>query len=77
MPGAGGTDLPDDEVFASLLALGGYYATRADLCRMAHVVESLSAGFGEGGRWFGPMIEDWLRGDDLAVRRVRHCAFAS
>jgi class 3 adenylate cyclase len=66
----GSTDLPDDELFASLLALGGYYATRADLPRMAQVVESLSAGFGEERRRrFGPMIETgygvmtWLRGE--------------
>jgi class 3 adenylate cyclase/tetratricopeptide (TPR) repeat protein len=65
----GTTDLPGDEVFASLLALGGYYATRADLSRMARVVESLSAGFGEDGRWSGAMIETgygvmtWLCGE--------------
>jgi class 3 adenylate cyclase len=66
----GSTELRDDEVFASLLALGGYFATRADLPRMARVVESLSAGFGEDLlRRFGPMIETgygvmtWLRGE--------------
>jgi class 3 adenylate cyclase/tetratricopeptide (TPR) repeat protein len=70
----GSTDLGDDEVFASLLALGGYYATRADLPRMARVVESLSAGFREDLGRFGPMIETgygvmtWLRGEFATAR---------
>ena len=70
----GGTDLRDDEVFATLLALAGYYATRADLRRMAQVLESLRAGVERGRQWFGPMIEvpfgvvAWLRGEFAAAR---------
>ena len=40
----GGTDLHDDGLFATLIALTGYYAGRADLRRLAPVLESLRAG---------------------------------
>ena len=38
----GGTDLRDDELFATFVALVGYYALRADLRRTAQVFESLA-----------------------------------
>ena len=65
----GGTDLRDDELFATLTALAGYYAARADLRRTAQVLESLRAGLGRGRQWFRPVIEArlglvaWLRGE--------------
>ena len=46
----GGTDLRDDELVATLLAIAGYYVVRADLRRAGRVIESLRAGpQGEGG----------------------------
>jgi class 3 adenylate cyclase len=50
----GGTDLRDDELVATLTALGGYYGVRADLRRMAQVIESQRAGL-EG--WMRPLLE--------------------
>ena len=70
----GGTDLRDDELFATLAALAGYYVARADLRRAAQVIESLRAGLEQGRQWFRPVIEmlfgvvAWLRGEfDAAV----------
>ena len=70
----GGTDLRDDELFATLAAVASYYFARADLRRTGQVLESLRVGLGEGRQWFRPAIEAlsgavaWLRGDfDAAV----------
>ena len=70
----GGTDLRDDELFATLAAVASYYFARADLRRTAQVLESLRVGLGKGRQWFRPAIETlsgavaWLRGDfDAAV----------
>src|ERR1700687_126578 len=60
--------LRDDELAVTLVALGGYYAVRADLRRRVQVLESLRGGVEQGRPWFGPMIEAlfgmvaWLRG---------------
>ena len=68
----GGTDLHDDELFATLTALTGYYAARADVRRLAQVLESLRAGL-EGRQWFRRAIEvprgvmAWLRGEFAAA----------
>ena len=68
-----GTDLHDDELAVTLLALAGYYTTRADLRRSVQVIESLRAGLEQGRQWFGPMIEfffgvmAWLRGEFAAA----------
>ena len=65
----GGTDLRDDELFATLTALRGYYFIRADLRRAAQVFESLRAGLKHGRQWLHPVIEAgfgmvaWLRGE--------------
>ena len=78
----GGTDLRDDELFATLTALAGYYITRADLRRAAQVLESLRAGLEEGRQWFRPVIEAlfgavaWLRGDFDAARSHLEAATA-
>jgi class 3 adenylate cyclase/tetratricopeptide (TPR) repeat protein len=55
-----GTDLRDDEVVATLVALMGYYITRADLRRTAQVSESLRAGVERGRPWLRPVIGVWL-----------------
>jgi tetratricopeptide (TPR) repeat protein len=65
----GGTDLRDDKLVATLTAVAGYYATRADLHRTAQVLEALRAGLEQGRPWFRPVIESrfgavaWLRGE--------------
>jgi class 3 adenylate cyclase/tetratricopeptide (TPR) repeat protein len=73
----GETNLSNDELFATLTAVGNYYLIRADLRRAAKVVEVLRAGL-EGRQWFRPAIETlfgavaWLRGDfDAAYRHLR------
>lgn len=64
-----GTDLRDDELFATLAGLRGYYVTRADLDRTMQVLESLAAGVHHGRQWFRPVIDEYagmvslLRGD--------------
>ena len=69
----GGTDLHDDELFATLIALTGYYAGRADLHRLAQVLELLRADLGER-QWFRPVIDvecgvlAWLRGEFDSAR---------
>lgn len=78
----GGTDLHDDELFATLVALLGYCASRADLRRLVQVLESLSAGPQEGRPWFRPVIEAcfgiaaWLRGEFDVARAHLECATA-
>ncbi|OBA79601.1 cyclase [Mycobacterium sp. 1164966.3] len=52
-----GTDLRDEDLFATLAALAGYYVTRADLDRVEQVLESLRAGVEHGRDWFAPVIE--------------------
>ena len=65
----GGTDLRDDELFATLTALSGYYFARADLHRAAQVLELLRPSLKQGRQWFRPVIEArfgvvaWLRGE--------------
>ena len=63
----GGTDLRDDELFATLGALGGYYTMRADLRRTTQLLEVLRAGPELERRWFriGPGfgVVAWLRGE--------------
>ena len=69
----GGTDLHDDELFATLTALYGYYLARADLQRAAQVLEVLRASLEQGRQWFRPVSEGrlgvvaWLRGQFAAA----------
>jgi predicted ATPase len=75
------TDLHDDGLVSTLVALTGYYFTRADLHRTVQVAESLRAGLEQERLWFRPVIEGtfgalaWLRGDfdaaDSPSRRSR------
>ena len=73
----GGTDLRNDELFATLTALPGYYVTRGDLRGLVQVIESLRHGVEQGRPWFRPVIEAvsgwvaWLRGEfDAAVSHL-------
>lgn len=43
-----GTDLRDDELFAALVAVVGYFTVRADLRRVAQLIESLRTGLEHG-----------------------------
>lgn len=52
-----GTDLRDEELFATMAALTGYYVTRADLQRTMQVLGSLAAGVEHGRQWFAPVID--------------------
>ena len=55
-----GTDLSDDGLFATLLAVGAYYFWRADLRRAAQLLELLQARRGQELQWFRPAIEAGL-----------------
>jgi class 3 adenylate cyclase len=55
-----GTDLHDDQLFATLLALCSYYVPRADLERAAQLLEVLQAGAEQERQWFRPAIESVL-----------------
>jgi class 3 adenylate cyclase/tetratricopeptide (TPR) repeat protein len=55
-----GTDLRDEDLFATLAALAAYYFTRADLRRVVQVLESLRTGLKHGRQWFIPVIEEYV-----------------
>jgi tetratricopeptide (TPR) repeat protein len=55
-----GTDLRDEDLFATLAALADYYVTRADLRRVLHVLELLRTGLKHGRQWFIPVIEEYV-----------------
>jgi class 3 adenylate cyclase/tetratricopeptide (TPR) repeat protein len=55
-----GTDLREEELFATLAALAGYYVTRADLHRVVKVLESLRTGLQHGRKWFVPVIDAYF-----------------
>jgi tetratricopeptide (TPR) repeat protein len=72
-----GTDLRDEELFATLAALAAYYVSRADLRRVEQVLESLRSGLEAGRPWFVPVIDAYgglaalLRGEfDTAGARL-------
>ncbi|MFY9921909.1 MAG: adenylate/guanylate cyclase domain-containing protein [Mycobacterium sp.] len=75
----GGTDLHDDELVATMVALMVYYFTRADLQRVVRVLDSLRTGMQQGRQWLRPVIEasfgvvGWLRGEfDTASTHLEH-----
>jgi class 3 adenylate cyclase/tetratricopeptide (TPR) repeat protein len=77
----GGTDLRNDELFATLTALPGYYVTRGDLGGLVQVIESLRNGLKQGRPWFRPVIQTlsgwvaWLHGEfDAAVSHLEAAA---
>jgi class 3 adenylate cyclase/tetratricopeptide (TPR) repeat protein len=55
-----GTDLRDEDLFATLAAVAGYYVTRVDLRRLVQVIESLRSGAEHGRQWFVPVIEEYV-----------------
>ena len=72
----GGTNLPSDELFATLTAVENYYLIRADLPRAVQVLEVMRTGL-EGRQWFRPAIEilsgavAWQHGEfDAACRHL-------
>ena len=54
-----GTDLRDEDLFATLAALASYYVTRVDLRRVVQVIESLRKAAEHGRQWFVPVIEEY------------------
>ena len=74
----GGTDLRDDELFATLSALAGYYFVRADLHRAAQVFEVLRPSLKQGRQWLHPVMKArfgvvaWLRGEFETARLPPH-----
>lgn len=69
-----GTDLRDDDMFASLTAAGAYYLWRADLDRCEQIVTAARASSRHDRDWFRPAIDGsagilaWLRGEFDAAR---------
>jgi class 3 adenylate cyclase/tetratricopeptide (TPR) repeat protein len=53
----GGTDLQNDELVVTLIALSLYYLARADLYRMTQVIDVLRAGLLHERLWFAPVVE--------------------
>lgn len=64
-----GTDLRDDQLFATLLAVGAYYLWRSDLRRAPPLIQALHAATAHGREWFQPALAGsagilaWLRGE--------------
>jgi class 3 adenylate cyclase len=69
-----GTDLRDDDLFATLLAVGAYYLWRSDLRRCGPLIHALQAATEHGREWFRPAlagstgIVEWLRGEFATAR---------
>jgi len=78
----GGTDVRDDEVVATLLALAGYYFAVGDLPRSARVLTSLHAGMNAGREYFRPVVEAamgigaWMNGGFAGAREQMEAATA-
>jgi class 3 adenylate cyclase len=78
----GGTDVRDDEVVGTLLALAGYYFAIGDLPRSARVLTSLRAGMNAGREYFRPVVEAavgigaWMNGGFAAAREQMEAATA-
>lgn len=78
----GGTNL-NDSLFATLTALYGYYAIRADLGRAAQVLESVRVGVDDGREWFRPFNDagwgmlDWYGGDFVEAEKKLASAAAA
>ena len=70
----GGTDVRDDEVVGTLIALAGYYFAVGDLPRSARVLTSLCAGMNEEREHFRPVVEAavgigaWMNGGFARAR---------
>ena len=55
-----GTDLRDDQLFATLLALCSYYVPRADLGRADQLLQLLVMGADQERQWIRPAVESGL-----------------
>ncbi len=70
----GGTDVRDDEVVGTLLALSGYFFAIGDLPRLSRVLASLRSGINAEREYFRPVIEAsigiaaWLNGEFATAR---------
>ena len=76
-----GTDLRDDELVATLCAVGAYYMWRADLTRASQLLDLVRESAGHDREWFRPAIAGtlgivaWLRGEfDSARTHFTHAA---
>ncbi|WP_253843257.1 ATP-binding protein [Mycobacterium colombiense] len=64
-----GTNLRDDELFATLPAVGAYYLWRSDLRRADSLLQAAQAATEHGREWFRPALAGsagivaWLRGE--------------
>lgn len=64
-----GTNLRDDELFATLPAVGAYYLWRSDLRRADSLLQAAQAATAHGREWFRPALAGsagivaWLRGE--------------
>ncbi|MDT5137869.1 MAG: hypothetical protein QOD58_2131 [Mycobacterium sp.] len=78
----GGTDVRDDEVVGTLLALAGYYFAIGDLPRSTRVLTSLRAGMTAGREYFRPVVDaavgigTWMNGSFAAGREQMETATA-
>ena len=78
----GGTDVRDDEVVGTLLALAGYYFAIGDLPRSARVLMSLRASMNAEREFFRPVVEAgigiaaWLNGGFATARGQLEAATA-
>jgi hypothetical protein len=78
----GGTDVRDDEVVGTLLALAGYYFAVGDLPRAARVLIASRAGMTAEREYFRPAIEagigitTWLNGEFATARAQMEAATA-
>jgi class 3 adenylate cyclase len=78
----GGSDVRDDEVVGTLLALAGYYFAIGDLPRSARVLTSLRAGMNAEREYFRPVVEAgigiaaWLNGGFVTARDQMETATA-
>ncbi len=78
----GGTDVRDDEVIGTLLALAGYYFALGDLPRSARVLTSLHVGMNAGREYFRPVVEAtmgigaWMNGGFAGAREQMEAATA-
>ncbi len=71
-----GTDLSEDQVFATLLAVGAYYVWRGDLHRAGQIAAAVTEGATLGRQWFRPVmaassgIIAWLGGEFDTARQL-------
>jgi len=78
----GGTDVRDDEVIGTLVALAGYYFAVGDLPRSARVLRSVRLGMDDGREYFRPIVDaaigigTWLNGGFAAARDQMEAATA-